>query len=111
MILIAAAYHGRPRQLVGNFCPDTPQTSTSAGLIAPQIAQENTADACRALGETLPRAIGKDPRAMPVTGDARRQVEEFDAAEHQNLASIGGWNGWAPHGVYINNFASLPKGV
>jgi hypothetical protein len=48
---------------------------------------------------------------MPVTGDARRQVEEFDAAEHQNLASIGGWNGWAPHGVYINNFASLPKGV
>lgn len=40
----------------------------------------------------------------------RRPVEEFDAAEHQNPANIGGAeDGWAVRGVYVNNFVFLPK--
>ena len=40
----------------------------------------------------------------------RRPVEEFDAAEHQNPDNIGGWqDGWQTRGVYVNNFAFLPK--
>ncbi|KAA8966031.1 FkbM family methyltransferase [Mycobacterium sp.] len=39
----------------------------------------------------------------------RRPVEEFDAAEHQNPANIGGrQDGWAAHGVYVNNFVFVP---
>jgi FkbM family methyltransferase len=46
------------------------------------------------------------------TGDGRRPVEEFDAARHQNPANIGGReDGWAAHGVYVNNFLFVAKGV
>jgi FkbM family methyltransferase len=43
--------------------------------------------------------------------DGRRPVDEFDAARHQDPANIGGREeGWAAHGVYVNNFVFLPKG-
>jgi FkbM family methyltransferase len=43
-------------------------------------------------------------------GDGRRPVEEFDAAEHQNPANIGGpEDDWAVYGVYVNNFVFLPS--
>jgi FkbM family methyltransferase len=43
--------------------------------------------------------------------DARRPIEEFDAARHQNADNIGNSeDGWAAHGVYVNNFTFLPKG-
>lgn len=43
-------------------------------------------------------------------GGTRRPVEEFDAAEHQNAANIGGReDGWAVRGLYVNNFVFLPK--
>jgi Methyltransferase FkbM domain len=46
------------------------------------------------------------------TGDGRRPVEEFDPARHQNPANIGGHeDGWAAHGLYVNNFVFVPKGV
>jgi FkbM family methyltransferase len=46
------------------------------------------------------------------TDDGRRPVEEFDVARHQNPANIGGReDGWAAHGVYVNNFVFVPKGV
>jgi hypothetical protein len=38
----------------------------SARVMAPQIAQETTADACRTLGQALARVGGKDPRTTPV---------------------------------------------
>ena len=39
----------------------------------------------------------------------RRPVEEFDAAQHQNPANIGGReDGWALRGVYVNNFVFHP---
>lgn len=39
----------------------------------------------------------------------RRPIDEFDPAEHQNPANIGGWqDGWATRGVYVNNFVFLP---
>ncbi len=42
--------------------------------------------------------------------DTRRPIEEFDAAEHQNPANIGGWkDGWETRGVYVNNFVFFPK--
>lgn len=45
-------------------------------------------------------------------GEARLPVEEFDAAEHQNPANIGGReDGWAAHGVYVNNFVFVPNDV
>ncbi len=34
-----------------------------------------------------------------------RPLKEFDPAEHQNSANI---DGWATHGIYVNNFAFLP---
>jgi hypothetical protein len=44
-------------------------------------------------------------------GEDRRPVEEFDAARHQDPANIGGReDGWAAHGVYVNNFVFLPRG-
>lgn len=46
------------------------------------------------------------------SGDGKRPVEEFDAARHQNPAHIGGReDGWAAHGVYVNNFVFVPRGV
>lgn len=46
------------------------------------------------------------------TGDGRRPIEEFDADRHQDPANIGGReDGWAAHGVYVNNFVFVPKGV
>jgi len=36
---------------------------------------------------------------------ARRPLGEFDPAEHQNPANI---DGWATHGIYVNNFVFLP---
>jgi FkbM family methyltransferase len=43
-------------------------------------------------------------------GDARRPVAEFDPAQHQNPANIGGReDGWAARGVYVNNFVFVPK--
>lgn len=45
-------------------------------------------------------------------GDQRRPVEEFDAARHQNPANIGGReDGWATHGIYVNNFVFVPNGA
>jgi FkbM family methyltransferase len=45
-------------------------------------------------------------------GDARRPIEEFDPAHHQDPANVGGPdNDWAPRGVYVNNFTFLPVGV
>lgn len=45
------------------------------------------------------------------SGDGRVPVEEFDAARHQDPANIGGReDGWAAHGVYVNNFVFLPTG-
>ncbi|OBA84174.1 methyltransferase [Mycobacterium sp. 1164966.3] len=42
-------------------------------------------------------------------GGTRRPVQEFDPAEHQNPANIGGREeGWAVRGVYVNNFVFLP---
>jgi FkbM family methyltransferase len=42
---------------------------------------------------------------------ARRAVEEFDPAEHQNPANIGDrQDDWQTHGVYVNNFVFLPAG-
>ena len=42
-------------------------------------------------------------------GDDRRPVAEFDPAEHQNPANIGGpADDWAVYGVYVNNFVFLP---
>jgi FkbM family methyltransferase len=39
----------------------------------------------------------------------RRPIGEFDAALHQNPASIVGWkDGWATHGTYVNNFVFVP---
>jgi FkbM family methyltransferase len=39
----------------------------------------------------------------------RRPLGEFDPAEHQNPANIGGWkDGWVTLGVYVNNFVFLP---
>jgi len=47
--------------------------------------------------------------------DHRRPIEEFDAAQHQNPANIGGAeDDWAPRGVYVNNFVfeiSEPAGA
>jgi FkbM family methyltransferase len=43
-------------------------------------------------------------------GGTRRPIEQFDAAEHQNPANIGGReDGWAVRGVYVNNFVFLPN--
>ncbi|TVS86808.1 FkbM family methyltransferase [Mycobacterium helveticum] len=43
-------------------------------------------------------------------GEARLPVEEFDAAEHQNPANIGGpQDGWSAHGAYVNNFVFVPS--
>ncbi|ARG63326.1 FkbM family methyltransferase [Mycobacterium kansasii] len=40
---------------------------------------------------------------------ARRAVEEFDPAQHQNPAHIGGPDDpWAVRGVYVNNFVFVP---
>ncbi|QLL06569.1 FkbM family methyltransferase [Mycobacterium vicinigordonae] len=40
----------------------------------------------------------------------QRPIEEFDAAAHQNPANIGGAeDGWAPRGVYVNNFVFTPS--
>ncbi|GJO18485.1 hypothetical protein NJB1507_10210 [Mycobacterium marinum] len=42
-------------------------------------------------------------------GDERRPIAEFDVARHQNPANIGGQrDGWAPRGVYVNNFVFVP---
>ena len=44
-------------------------------------------------------------------GDGRLPIEEFDAAQHQNPANIGGREeGWAASGVYVNNFVFVPTG-
>lgn len=44
--------------------------------------------------------------------EARLPVEEFDAAEHQAPANIGGRrDGWAARGVYVNNFVFVPNAV
>lgn len=43
-------------------------------------------------------------------GGARLPVAEFDAAEHQNPANIGGAEDeWAARGVYVNNFVFVPN--
>ena len=45
-------------------------------------------------------------------GDARRPVAEFDPDQHQNPANMGGReDGWAAHGVYVNNFVFVPEDV
>jgi FkbM family methyltransferase len=42
--------------------------------------------------------------------DVRRPIEDFDPAQHQNPANVGDRdNDWAPRGVYVNNFAFVPK--
>jgi hypothetical protein len=45
-------------------------------------------------------------------GNARRPTDQFDAAQHQNPANIGGWkDGWAARGVYVNNFMFFPTSL
>jgi Methyltransferase FkbM domain len=39
----------------------------------------------------------------------RRPINEFDPGIHQSSANIAGWkDGWATHGIYVNNFVFLP---
>lgn len=45
-------------------------------------------------------------------GDARRPIEEFDLAQHQNPTNVGGReDGWETLGTYVNNFVFLPRSV
>ena len=64
-----------------------------------------------------PRAVAEVTEFLATLGyagyfmiDGRRQpIETFNPAEHQNSANIASWkDGWAVHGVYINNFVFLP---
>ncbi|OBB94321.1 FkbM family methyltransferase [Mycobacterium sp. 852002-40037_SCH5390672] len=43
-------------------------------------------------------------------GGVRRPIAEFDPARHQDPANVGSQeNGWAGHGIYVNNFVFLPE--
>ncbi|BBY24824.1 FkbM family methyltransferase [Mycobacterium stomatepiae] len=66
-----------------------------------------------------PNAVAEITRLMIGLGyagffdldDARRPIEEFDPARHQNPANVGSReNGWAARGTYVNNFTFFPKG-
>lgn len=42
----------------------------------------------------------------------RRPITEFDPARHQDPANVGSQeDGWAGHGIYVNNFVFLPENV
>ena len=41
---------------------------------------------------------------------ARRTISDFDPAKHQDPANVGSReDGWAGHGIYVNNFVFLPN--
>lgn len=43
-------------------------------------------------------------------GGTRRPIAEFDPTHHQNPANVGSQeDGWAGHGIYVNNFVFVPK--
>jgi hypothetical protein len=51
-------------------------------------------------------------RATSTSATLGGPSKNFDAAEHQHPANIGGWkDGWEARGVYVNNFVFVPKGV
>jgi FkbM family methyltransferase len=49
--------------------------------------------------------------SVPFNQGGRLRAEaDFDPATHQAPRNIGGWkSGWRRHGVYINNFISIPN--
>ena len=65
---------------------------------------------CDAVGAITELFIGLGYTGYFELDDVRRPIEEFDPAQHQNPANVGEPdNDWAPHGVYGNNFAFVPK--
>jgi FkbM family methyltransferase len=67
-----------------------------------------------------PNAVGEITRLLTGLGyagyfdvdGARRPIDEFDAARHQDPANVGSReDGWAGRGVYVNNFVFVPETV
>jgi hypothetical protein len=100
----------------GNYCPATLHAWVPARLRqavdSPGGSANRTGDdsRCDAVGAITELFIGLGYTGYFELDDVRRPIEEFDPAQHQNPANVGDRdNDWAPHGVYVDNFAFVPK--
>jgi hypothetical protein len=100
----------------GNYCPATLHAWVPARLRqavdSPGGSANRTGDGsrCDAVGAITELFIGLGYTGYFELDDVRRPIEEFDPAQHQNPANVGDRdNDWAPHGVYVDNFAFVPK--
>jgi hypothetical protein len=100
----------------GNYCPATLHAWVPARLRqavdSPGGSANRTGDdsRCEAVGAITELFIGLGYTGYFELDDVRRPIEEFDPAQHQNPANVGDRdNDWAPRGVYVNNFAFVPK--
>jgi hypothetical protein len=100
----------------GNYCPATLHAWVPARLRqavdSPGGSANRTGDdsRCDAVGAITELFIGLGYTGYFELDNVRRPIEEFDPAQHQNPANVGDRdNDWAPHGVYVNNFAFVPK--
>jgi hypothetical protein len=83
------------------------QAVHSAGGSANRTRDHSRCDAVGAITELL---TGLGYTGYFDLDDVRRPIEEFDPAQHQNPANVGDRdNDWAPRGVYVHNFAFVPK--